>query len=125
MSARPFQPLLLTLPGRDPRRIDNAFDALECLMTAWPNTAFRSHRRAVRACRDALDGFVTAERARQMLLEAAIDVDAPATSKPIVDRPYAADTMGARPPRRKDATNYVRAANPKARAETPPPAPQS
>jgi len=75
MSARVFKPLWLTMPGRESRRIDSVFDALECLTTEWPNTSFRSHGRAERACRDALDGLTSERKARQMVLEAAIDVD--------------------------------------------------
>jgi hypothetical protein len=93
MSARPFKPLWVTLPGCEPRRIDSAFDALECLITAWPSASFRSHRRAVRACRDALDGFVPPEKARRMLLEAALDVDLPITSKPFGNRSFAGVRM--------------------------------
>jgi hypothetical protein len=63
------------MPGREPRRIDSAFEALECLTTDWPDTSFRSHGRAVRACNDALDGLMPAHKARLMVLEAAVDSD--------------------------------------------------
>ena len=71
MSARPFSPVWLTLPGISTRRIDSAFEALECLTTDWPDINGRCHRRAVQACRDALDGFVSPDAARQAFLEAA------------------------------------------------------
>lgn len=75
MSARPFAPVLLKLPGREPRRIASAFEAYECLTTVWPITANGSYRRAVRMCRDALDGFASPAKARRALLVAIADLD--------------------------------------------------
>lgn len=76
MSARPFSPVWLTLPGISTRRIDSAFEALECLTADWPDINGRCHRRAVQACRDALDGFVSPDVARRAFLEAARTVAA-------------------------------------------------
>lgn len=71
MSARPFAPIWMTLPDRMPRRIDSAFEALECLIAGWPVPQSLAHRRAVRICRDALDGFASPEAARRAFLAAA------------------------------------------------------
>ncbi len=76
MSARPFPPVWVALPSASMRRIDNAFEALECLTTSWPIMTSPSYRRAVQACRDALDGFVSAKAARKAFVAAARDVNA-------------------------------------------------
>jgi len=122
MSARKFKPIWLTFLGREPRRIDNAFDALECLVTMWPSSAFRSHRRAIRACRDALDGFISADKARRMLIEAAIDVDLLTTSSPLDHRSHANALPTARVARR-DVRDYAPATKKNTNAKEPQPQP--
>lgn len=82
MSARPFSPVWVTLPGRPSRRVDSAFEALECLMGGWPITANPSYRRAVQACRDAIDGFVPATKARDAFLAAARHIGATTSATP-------------------------------------------
>ncbi|AZN73210.1 DUF982 domain-containing protein [Georhizobium profundi] len=82
MSARPFSPVWVTLPGRPPRRVDSAFEALECLMGGWPITTHSTYRRAVQACRDAIDGFVPATKAREAFLAAARTIGATTSTKP-------------------------------------------
>lgn len=83
MSARPFPPVWVALPSASMRRIDNAFEALECLTTSWPIMTTPSYRRAVQACRDALDGFVSAKSARKAFVAAARDVDALTKGGPV------------------------------------------
>ena len=83
MSARPFPPVWVALPSASMRRIDNAFEALECLTTSWPIMTTPSYRRAVQACRDALDGFVSAKAARKAFVAAARDVDALTKGGPV------------------------------------------
>jgi hypothetical protein len=83
MSARPFPPVWVALPSASMRRIDNAFEALECLTTSWPIMTSPSYRRAVQACRDALDGFVSAKAARKAFVAAARDVRALAKGGPV------------------------------------------
>lgn len=71
MSARPFSPVWLTLPGSSCRRVDSAFEAFECLTTAWPVATGKPYEQAVQACRDALDGFISAAAARKAFVAAA------------------------------------------------------
>lgn len=75
MSARPFAPIWITLPDHTPQRVDSAFEALECLTSAWPAQDDPACRRAVRICRDALDGFSSPEAARRAFLAAADALD--------------------------------------------------
>lgn len=75
MSARPFAPIWITLPDCTPRRVDSVFEALECLTAAWPARNSLAYRRAVRICRDALDGFLPVEIARRAFLAAADALD--------------------------------------------------
>lgn len=74
MSARPFATVLVCLPGQEPRQVANTFEALECLTGAWPISTGRPYRLALQACRDALDGYCTAARARTRFVAAARDV---------------------------------------------------
>ena len=71
MSARPFSPVWLTLPGAARRRVDSAFEAYECLTTTWPLMAGKEYSHALQACRDALDGFVSPASARKAFISAA------------------------------------------------------
>ncbi|MGO4562673.1 DUF982 domain-containing protein [Mesorhizobium sp. 2RAF21] len=54
------------------RNVTSSFEALECLDQQWPDWARgRSWRAALRACRDALDGWRSARDARKAFLKAA------------------------------------------------------
>lgn len=54
------------------RNVASSFEALECLDQHWPEWARgRSWRAAGRACRDALDGWRSAQDARKAFLKAA------------------------------------------------------
>lgn len=70
---KPFdKPVMLEL-GRigHYRRIDNAREAVECLMTVWPLNRGTRHRDAVETCLKVLDGHRSTEDARRALIEAA------------------------------------------------------
>jgi hypothetical protein len=81
MGARSFPPLWITFHGATPRRVDNAFEALECLNDDWPKRD-SSWRHAIQACRDALDGFIPAMAARRAFVTALQVVDAEITDEP-------------------------------------------
>lgn len=54
------------------RNVTSSFEALECLDQQWPEWAReRSWRAALRACRDALDGWRSARDAHKAFLKAA------------------------------------------------------
>jgi len=63
-------PIRIALPSHQTRVVRSAYEALECLRD-WPASRCRHYRTAWRACRDALDGLVSAERASAALREAA------------------------------------------------------
>lgn len=66
------EPVFLIIPGSDERKVATSFEALECLEGPWPEGARGFHwRRAVMACRDALDGWRSAIDARRTFVEAA------------------------------------------------------
>lgn len=75
MDEKPFdRPVTLEL-GRIGayRRIDNTREAVECLMTVWPQNRGARHRDAVETCLKVLDGHRSTEDARCALIEAAIE----------------------------------------------------
>ncbi|QOF73620.1 DUF982 domain-containing protein [Aminobacter sp. SR38] len=90
MGARSFPPLWITLPGAGPRRVDNAFEALEYL-NDWPKRD-RAWRQAIQACRDALDGFIPAMAARRALVGAVQAVEVATTNDPGQQVPVAAES---------------------------------
>lgn len=57
------------------RRITNAREAAECLMTTWPLNRGRRHQHAVDTCLKALEGETSADDARQALVAAAEESD--------------------------------------------------
>lgn len=66
------EPVIVRMPDRPERKVSTAFEALECLESAWPQSARGAHwRRAMIACRDALDGWRTGAEARRLFLKAA------------------------------------------------------
>jgi len=64
------QPIRIALASHETRVVRSAYEALECLRD-WPARRCRHYRAAWRACSDALDGLVSAERASAALREAA------------------------------------------------------
>lgn len=109
MSARQFTPVSVRLPHRkSERRIASAFEALECLLGDWPITTGAAYRRAVRCCRDALDGVVSPKMARSAFVAAAAEIaglaDAamiarpstpPRGKRPTTPRALAGESLGA------------------------------
>lgn len=75
MSHRAFEPVHIILPdtGGD-RRVASAFEALECLLDGWPILTSSAYRRAVRLCRDAIDGIARPAAARKAFLAAAAEI---------------------------------------------------
>lgn len=73
MNDVPFSaPLILQLKATGPRRVSTCLEAMKCLENEWPNWARgRNWRRAMLACREALNGRLDAKKARQRLLKAA------------------------------------------------------
>lgn len=78
MDDKPFPPITLEFGGaQTPRRIGNAREAAECLMTIWPLERGPRHRDAVETCLKVLDGHRSSSEARQALLEAARESNIP------------------------------------------------
>lgn len=66
------EPVILHLPGTADRKVATSFEAIECLQNEWPQWARgRSWRSAQAACRDALDGWCSANAARRSFVKAA------------------------------------------------------
>lgn len=66
MAARPFRnPLLAKLDDTSHYAARSAWEALEFLQRYWQGPQDRSYKIAVHLCRDAIDGWVSAERARE------------------------------------------------------------
>lgn len=66
------RPIALRLRATHRRMVASAWEALEVLQGQWPAWARgRSYRSALRACRDALDGWRSAETARSRFEAAA------------------------------------------------------
>lgn len=57
------------------RLINNAREAVDCLMTVWPLNRGARHRDAVETCLKVLDGHRSTEDARRALVEAATESD--------------------------------------------------
>jgi hypothetical protein len=64
------QPIRLKFEPARERVVGSAWEGLECLRD-WPVGHSREYRAALRACRDALDGWTPAHRARRALFDAA------------------------------------------------------
>lgn len=71
MADRPFRnPLLAKLDGTSHYTVRSAWEALEYLIRYWPGPRDNSYKIAVHLCRDAVDGWIPAERAREGLKHA-------------------------------------------------------
>jgi hypothetical protein len=71
MADRPFRnPLLAKLDGTSHYTVRSAWEALEYLLRYWPGPRDRSYEVAIQMCRDAVDGWIPAERAREGLKHA-------------------------------------------------------
>lgn len=64
------EPIRLSMAPQRERTIRTAWEGIECL-SDWPGTKGRSYRSALRACRDALDGWTPPAKARRALAQAA------------------------------------------------------
>jgi hypothetical protein len=64
-------PVLITLGAMGLRLVSSTWEALECLKGQWPKQDSLEYRRAVRICRDAMEGWMTAAKARQAFVAAA------------------------------------------------------
>ena len=64
------RPIRLKYELSHERVIRSAWEGLECLGD-WPAGQGRQYRAAMRACRDALDGWTTAQKARKAFVDAA------------------------------------------------------
>jgi hypothetical protein len=72
MGHRPFKaPVRLRLDKMGDYVATSAWDALEYLQKHWSRTRDANYHKALRACRDAVDGWVTADRAREAVVRAA------------------------------------------------------
>ncbi len=66
MADRPFRnPLLAKLDDTRHYPVGSAWEALEFLQRYWHGPHNKSYKIAFRLCRDSMDGWVSAERARQ------------------------------------------------------------
>jgi len=82
MADRPFRnPLLAKIDETSHYTVRSAWEALEYLIRYWPGSRDRSYEVAVQMCRDAVDGWVAAERAREALKHA-LDVAGLAIAEP-------------------------------------------
>lgn len=71
MSHRPFRkPLVAKIDHTSRYVARNAWEALEYLQNYWRGPRDIAYDRAVRLCRDAVDGWVLAERARHAFKQA-------------------------------------------------------
>jgi hypothetical protein len=71
MADRPFRnPLLAKLGETSHYTVRSAWEALEYLIRYWPGPRDNSYKIAVHLCRDAVDGWIPAERAREGLKHA-------------------------------------------------------
>lgn len=80
MGHRPFtDPLHLLLGSGEIFIANSAWDALEFLTHHWCGERARSYQVAVRACRDAIDGFIGPAYARRATAKAAKEAGCLAT----------------------------------------------
>lgn len=71
MADRPFRnPLLAKLNKTSHYTIRSAWEGLEYLLRYWPADRSISYKIALHVCRDAVDGWVSPERARKALKRA-------------------------------------------------------
>jgi len=71
MSERPFRsPLIAKLDGSGRYIVRSAWEALDYLQTYWQGPRNPTYERALRLCRDALDGWVSPQRARHAFKQA-------------------------------------------------------
>lgn len=82
MADRPFRnPLLAKLDDTSHYTVRSAWEALEYLQRYWPGPQDNSYKILVHLCRDAVDGWIPAERAREGLKHA-LDTAGLAIPKP-------------------------------------------
>jgi hypothetical protein len=82
MADRPFRnPLLAKLDETSHYTVRSAWEAMEYLLRYWPGPRDKSYKVAVQICRDAVDGWIPAERARESLKHA-LDAAGLAIAKP-------------------------------------------
>lgn len=70
----PFsRPVVLDLQPTGHRKVDSAYEAIEAMQDAWPDSSgsCRAYRRALRTCRDALDGRQSGNSCRRAFVKAA------------------------------------------------------
>jgi hypothetical protein len=66
-------PVILNLKTAHYRKVDSAYEAIEAMQDGWPGhpTGCRAYHKALRTCRDALDGWETASSCRREFVKAA------------------------------------------------------
>lgn len=64
-------PVLINLGAMGLRLVSSVWEALECLRSQWPRQDCLEYRRATRICRDALEGWISAAKARKAFALAA------------------------------------------------------
>jgi hypothetical protein len=87
MADRPFRnPLLAKLDATSHYTVRSAWEALEYLLCYWPGPRDDTYKVAVHLCRDAVDGWIPAERAREGVKHA-LNAAGLAIAKPRRTRP--------------------------------------
>jgi hypothetical protein len=86
MSDKTFSsPVRISIGAMGLRFVASAWEALECLRNQWPQPEGLEYKRAVRICRDALEGWMSPAKARQAFVKAAqragILIDDPASGQ--------------------------------------------
>jgi hypothetical protein len=66
-------PVILNLRPTGQRKVDSAYEAIEAMQDGWPDRSIhgRAYRRALRTCRDALDGWQSGSSCRRAFVKAA------------------------------------------------------
>ncbi|TDQ16729.1 DUF982 domain-containing protein [Phyllobacterium brassicacearum] len=64
-------PVMVSLGAMGLRFVASVWEALECLRNQWPQQDSLEYKRAVRICKDALEGWMSAAKARQAFVKAA------------------------------------------------------
>ncbi|MFE0019154.1 DUF982 domain-containing protein [Mesorhizobium sp. NPDC059054] len=66
-------PVVLDLQPTGHRKVESAWQAIEAMQDAWPDHpgSGQAYRRALRTCRDALDGWQSGNSCRRAFVKAA------------------------------------------------------